>query len=81
MPEEKYENKQKKPVFVPRNPYSDNVKCPDGYMKNWQCNDDPLSEHNVDYKRHNTRMTRLPIEKTDEDVERMWEYNRMMGRM
>lgn len=71
--------KKKRPSFTPKSKNEESIKLRSKtYMSNFSVHDDPEREHQV--HTGSTFVSNVPIQKTQEEIDRMWEYNKMFGR-
>jgi hypothetical protein len=71
---------KKKSTFIPQGKNDNNVTVKiKNYMRNFSALDNPDTEHTVHLGGCRT-VKPVPIEKTEDEIERMHLYNAMMGR-
>ena len=70
-----------KATFLPVHRHSESISVKPTYMNRFSFQDDPDQIVPVRAANPQGYVTRLPIHKTEAEVDRLWEYNRMMGRV
>jgi hypothetical protein len=69
--------KAKGMIHIPTNPLAGTAEIKTTYMNNFDFKDDHELIHTVGTGRPNKYL--MPVHKTEEEVDRMWAYSKMMG--
>ena len=67
-------------INMPQNHDANSINVRSSCLKYYKEGDDPDITHSITPAASHGRILYRPIAKTEEEIDRMWEYNRMMGR-